>query len=51
MRPIGAILAGQMIAKVTLSAVMVPVIVRLVVAIGRRMDGMAETTSNPGQAG
>ena len=48
-RPIGAILAGQMITKVTLSAVLIPVIIWLVVGIGRRIDG-AETSSNPGQA-
>jgi hypothetical protein len=50
-RPIGAILAGQMITKLTLSAVLIPVIIWLVVGIGRRIDGTAEISSNPGQAG
>lgn len=38
-RPIGELMAGQMIAKVVLSAVMVPFIVLAVVALGRRLDG------------
>ena len=37
-RPIAAIMAGQMIAKVTLSAVLVPAVIWLVVRLGRRMD-------------
>ena len=43
-RPIGKIMAGQMAAKVALSAVLVPAIIWLVVRIGRRMD--AEIASN-----
>jgi queuosine precursor transporter len=38
-RPIAELMAGQMIAKIVLSAVMVPLVVMAVVAIGRRMDG------------
>ena len=38
-RPIAELMAGQMIAKIALSAVMVPLVVMAVVAIGRRMDG------------
>ena len=37
-RPIGELMAGQMIAKVTLSAVMVPLVILLVVWLGRRLD-------------
>jgi queuosine precursor transporter len=37
-RPIFDLMMGQMIAKIILSAVMVPLIVMAVVAIGRRMD-------------
>lgn len=37
-RPIGDLMLGQMIAKVVLSAVMVPLLVMAVVAIGRRLD-------------
>ena len=37
--PIGQLLLGQMIAKVVLSAVMVPPLIYLFVAIGRRLDG------------
>lgn len=36
--PIGELLAGQMIAKVTLSAVLVPPLIYLFVAWGRRLD-------------
>ncbi|HEX8553276.1 MAG TPA: queuosine precursor transporter [Sphingomonas sp.] len=36
--PIGELLAGQMIAKVTLSAVLVPPLIYLFVALGRRLD-------------
>lgn len=50
-RPIGELMAGQMIAKVVLSAVMVPVVIALVVRIGRHVDGATENTSNPGQRG
>lgn len=37
-RPIAELMAGQMIAKVTLSAVMVPLVILGVVALGRRLD-------------
>ena len=37
-RPIGELMIGQMIAKIVLSAVMVPVVIALVVRIGRRLD-------------
>lgn len=37
-RPILDLMIGQMIAKVVLSAVMVPLIIKLVVAIGRNLD-------------
>jgi len=37
--PIGQLLVGQMIAKVTLSAVLVPPLIYLFVALGRRLDG------------
>lgn len=36
--PVGALLAGQMLAKVTLSAVLVPPLIYLAVAIGRWLD-------------
>ena len=36
--PIGELLVGQMIAKVTLSALLVPPLIYLVVALGRRLD-------------
>jgi queuosine precursor transporter len=37
-RPIMDLMVGQMIAKIVLSAVMVPLIIKLVVTIGRRLD-------------
>jgi uncharacterized integral membrane protein (TIGR00697 family) len=37
-RPIGELMLGQMLAKVVLSAVLVPLIIILCVAIGRRLD-------------
>lgn len=37
--PIGELLLGQMLAKVTLSAVLVPPLVYLFVGLGRRLDG------------
>ncbi|MGK6318549.1 queuosine precursor transporter [Sphingomonas sp. DT-204] len=37
--PIGGLLAGQMLAKVVLSAVLVPPLIYLFVAIGRKLDG------------
>jgi len=40
-RPIAQLMAGQMLAKVVLSAVLVPVIIAVVVRIGHRLDGPA----------
>jgi len=37
-RPIGELMLGQMLAKVVLSAVLVPVIIAVVLRLGRRMD-------------
>ena len=37
--PIGQLLLGQMLAKVVLSAVLVPPLIYLFVALGRRLDG------------
>jgi hypothetical protein len=37
-RPIADLMAGQMIAKLVLSAVMVPLVIALVVRVGRRLD-------------
>ena len=37
--PIGNLLAGQMIAKVALSALLVPPLIYVFVALGRRLDG------------
>lgn len=37
-RPIAAIMFGQMLSKVVLSAVLVPVVIRTVVKVGRRLD-------------
>jgi uncharacterized integral membrane protein (TIGR00697 family) len=37
-RPIGAIMAGQMTAKVVLSAIMVPAVIWVVVRLGRKLD-------------
>ncbi|HET8612126.1 MAG TPA: queuosine precursor transporter [Sphingomonas sp.] len=39
--PIGELLVGQMIAKVALSAVLVPPVIYILVGIGRRLDGLA----------
>jgi uncharacterized PurR-regulated membrane protein YhhQ (DUF165 family) len=36
--PIGELLLGQMIAKVTLSALLVPPLIYVAVALGRRLD-------------
>lgn len=36
--PIGGLLAGQMLAKVVLSAVVVPLLIYLIVAVGQRLD-------------
>jgi uncharacterized integral membrane protein (TIGR00697 family) len=38
-RPIAALMVGQMVAKVVLSAVLVPVVIGVVVRIGRHLDG------------
>ncbi|AXU18420.1 hypothetical protein C7W88_04280 [Novosphingobium sp. THN1] len=40
-RPIATLMAGQMLAKVVLSAVLVPLIIALVMKIGRRLDNAA----------
>jgi hypothetical protein len=40
--PIGSLLAGQMLAKVVLSAVLVPPLVYAFVALGRRLDEMSQ---------
>lgn len=40
-RPIGELMAGQMLAKLVLSAVMVPLVIALVVRLGRRLDSAA----------
>ncbi|WP_245647530.1 queuosine precursor transporter [Novosphingobium lentum] len=40
-RPIGSLIAGQMLAKVVLSAVLVPLIIAAVLRIGKRLDGPA----------
>ena len=40
-RPIWDLMAGQMIAKIVLSAVMVPLVIALVVRIGRKLDETA----------
>ncbi|MEO6717293.1 MAG: queuosine precursor transporter, partial [Novosphingobium sp.] len=37
-RPIGELMAGQMVAKLVLSAVMVPLVIALAVRIGRQLD-------------
>lgn len=41
-RPIAELMAGQMLAKLVLSAVMVPLIIMVVVRVGRRLDGAGE---------
>jgi uncharacterized integral membrane protein (TIGR00697 family) len=40
-RPIGELMLGQAVAKVVLSAVLVPVVIIVCVAIGRRLDAKA----------
>jgi queuosine precursor transporter len=40
-RPIWQLMAGQMLSKVVLSAVLVPVIVLILVRVGRRLDAGA----------
>jgi uncharacterized integral membrane protein (TIGR00697 family) len=39
--PVGALLAGQMLAKVALSVILVPPLIYLFVALGRKLDGAA----------
>ncbi|MBN8849032.1 MULTISPECIES: queuosine precursor transporter [unclassified Sphingomonas] len=39
--PIGALLVGQMLAKVTLSVILVPPLIYLFVALGKRLDSAA----------
>ncbi|MCA1653305.1 MAG: queuosine precursor transporter [Sphingomicrobium sp.] len=41
--PIGELLLGQMLAKVVLSAILVPIVIMLLVRIGRRLDGARAT--------
>ncbi|UAK26435.1 queuosine precursor transporter [Sphingomonas nostoxanthinifaciens] len=43
--PIGELLVGQMLAKVTLSAVLVPPLIYLFVALGRRLDAAPRAAS------
>ena len=43
--PIAGIMLGQMIAKVLLSAVLVPPLIYLMVALGRRLDGTSPRSS------
>ena len=38
--PIGQLLLGQLLAKITLSALLVPPLIYLFVAVGRRLDGV-----------
>ena len=40
-RPIAGLMAGQMLAKVVLSAVLIPLIIWAILIIGRRLDGPA----------
>ena len=39
--PIGAIMEGQIVSKLILSTIMVPPLIYLFVALGRRLDGKA----------
>lgn len=50
-RPLAELIAGQMVAKVVLSAIMVPAIIRLIIWIARRIDGPAISASNDRVAG
>lgn len=49
--PIGQLLLGQMIAKVTLSALLVPPLIYLFVALGRRLDGTVPPQAVLGEEG
>lgn len=40
-RPIGELMAGQMLTKVVLSFVLIPVVIAIVVNLGRKLDGPA----------
>ncbi len=40
-RPIGELMAGQMLTKVVLSFVLIPVVIAIVVKLGRKLDGAA----------
>ena len=40
-RPIGELMAGQMLTKVVLSFVLIPVVIAIVVNLGRKLDGQA----------
>lgn len=42
-RPIGALMAGQMLAKVILSLLLVPPLIHLLAAIGRSIDGVSKS--------
>jgi queuosine precursor transporter len=46
--PIGELLAGQMLAKVVLSALAVPPLIYLMVAIGHRLDNSSPATADNG---
>ena len=37
-RPIWGLMAGQMLSKIVLSAVLVPVLIAVVLRVGRRLD-------------
>jgi uncharacterized integral membrane protein (TIGR00697 family) len=50
-REIATIIIGQALAKVVLSAIVVPVVLWIVVRLGRNLDGNAENTSNCAQEG
>ena len=40
-RPIGELMAGQMLTKVVLSFVLIPIVIAIVVNLGRKLDGKA----------
>jgi len=50
LRPVAELYAGQTIAKIVLSAVMVPLVIRLVMWLSTRIDGPAIFPSNDGAA-
>lgn len=50
-RDILPIMAGQAIAKVTLSAIVVPIVIAIVVKLGRHLDGDTKMASNRAQEG